>query len=227
MDQEGFLETICRCMYHAQARPGQEDACAGLLKRHLPAFRARLDAGQVLTASAFRWRAHYFLFYETVDHILAPQELLGGVEDVLLAWPGLPWQAGQRFFVPLMDIFHCVAPAGLQHWRRKQPPERIHARLARLKPEMVSSYIFHHYQLQEERPGSFDKYCLIGLQENWLFFYLEHPFVVETPPAPGKLNTANTPADWQAAMNPHFMLWEDARPGQEIWRDIETVFALF
>jgi hypothetical protein len=217
------MEQIYRQMYRAQSLAGQADACAAALALLQPLLHERVRAGRLLTASAYRWGEHFFFYYESIARPIDPEELFGTAGEWLRFWPG---GEEARFFVPLMDIFHCVEPQGVDHWRRKQRPERVFARLARIKPEMVSSYIFYHYQLQEEQPGGFDKYCLIGIHENLLFFYLEHPFVIELPPAPGKLNTQNTPAPWQKAMDPHFLPWTDAPRGQELWRDTETVFTI-
>jgi hypothetical protein len=210
-------------MYRGQCRTRQANACLERMGGISNAVREAVDAGRILTASVFHWRDQFFFNYESVSIPIAPVDLFGRLDDLLNPWPG---EEVERYLVPLIDIFHCVEPHGLDHWRRKKTPARIFAQLARLKPEMVSSYIFYHYQLQEEKPGSFDKYCLIGLNENLLFFYLEHPFVVEPPPAPGKLSTSHSPANWQEVMNPHFEFWEDAPPGQEIWREIETIFTI-
>jgi hypothetical protein len=214
---------IYRQMFRAQSQPGQADACADGFAALQPELQQRIERGQLLTASVFRWGEQFFFYTECIAIPLEAEDLYGPAADMLLVWPG--GEDGRRF-IPLMDIFHCVEPQGLDHWRRKTAPERIFAKVARLKPEMISSYIFYHYQLQEERPGNFDKYCLIGIHENLLFFYLEHPFVVEPPPAPGKLSTKHTPDHWQDVMDPHFDLWADAPAGQAIWRDIETIFTL-
>jgi hypothetical protein len=56
-----------------------------------------------------------------------------------------------------------------------------------------------------------------------MFFYQELPAIVEEPRRSGKLTTSNTPPNWQAVMFPHFILWEDAASGQEIWRAIDLV----
>jgi hypothetical protein len=210
-------------MFRGQSRSGRADSCAAGLAALQPELQKRIERGQLLTISVFRWGEQFFFYSECIANPLEPVDLYGSAGDALLHWPGAE---EDRRFIPLIDIFHCVEPQGLEHWRRKAAPQRIYARLARLKPEMVSSYIFYHYQLQEERPGSFDKYCLIGLHENLLFFYLEHPFVVEPPPVPGKLRTNHTPDHWQDVMDPHFDPWMDAPDGQEIWRDIETIFTL-
>jgi hypothetical protein len=217
------MTTIFRQMYRAQARLGQAAMCVERLRTLAVTIRDRVDSGRLLTCSVFHWGETFLFYYEAIRESCDPADLFSGVYDLFLPWPG---DVHERFLVPLTDIFHCVEPLDLNHWRRKQPPERIHAQVARLRPEMVGSYIFYHYQLQEEVPGSFDKYCLIGIHEDLLFFYLEHPFVVEPPPAPGKLATRNSPKNWQEVMNPHFVYWEDTSSEERIWREIDAVFII-
>ena len=179
-----------------------------------------LQPGDLITLALFQWGDHFFVYYESIQQAPTPSDLFGDMAHLLAAWPGA---VSPRTFVPMMDIFHCLAPESVEHWRRKQPAERIGGRLARLQPAMVSSYIFYHYQLQEEKPGSFDKYGLIAIHENLIFFYQEFPALVELPLRSGKLTTTNTPDHWHEVMFPHFHLWEDAPSGQEIWREVTLV----
>lgn len=213
-------QPLHRFVYRAQCRPGQEAASAAAWRARSDALGDLQIAGRLLTASVFGWERHFFVYYETTDSALTPDDLAGDTGDLLESWPG---GATGRCFVPMMDIFHCGEPRDTGYWRRKSPPERVAARITRLQPEMVSSYIFYHYQLQEEKPGSFDKYCLITIHENLLFFYQEYPQVVESPPRVGKLTTTNSPENWQEVMFPHFRLWDDAPAGEEIWRGIDLV----
>lgn len=218
-----MTQTVHRAVYRAQSKASQTSATIDHFTATTAALQQAIAAGTLLTISLFRWHSHFFIYWESLDQPIAPTDLFGDMTALLETWPG---EAAARTFVPMLDIFHCQAPVDLDHWRRKQPIERLQGRLTRLKPEMASSYIFYHYQLQEEKPGSFDKYCLISMQENLLFFYQEVPAVVEALPRPGKLTTTNTPDHWHDVMFPHFILWDDAPPGQEIWREIEVVFHL-
>jgi len=218
-----MTQTVHRAVFRAQCKAGQETATIDQFNATTAALQQAVAAGTLLTISLFRWGVHFFIYWESVAQPIAPTALFGEMTDLLEAWPG---EAAPRTFVPMLDIFHCQAPVDLAHWQRKQPIERLQGRLTRLKPEMASSYIFYHYQLQEEKPGSFDKYCLISMQENLLFFYQEVPAVVEALPRPGKLTTTNTPDHWQDVMFPHFILWDDAPPDQTIWREIEVIFHL-
>jgi hypothetical protein len=217
--------TLHRSVYRAQAKPGLEEAAAAHFKQQGPLLKVGLKAGDLMTLSLFRWGMHFITYYESIQQPVEPAALFGEMADLLESWPGA---AQPRTFVPLMDIFHWQEPdrAGsdpVEYWRRKQPIERISGRVARLNPDKVSSYIFYHYQLQEEKPGSVEKYGQISLHENLIFFYQEYPVTVEEPRLPGRLTTTHTPDHWQDVMFPHFMLWENVEPGQEIWQSIELV----
>jgi len=219
------MTSIHRSVYRAQAKADQvEDVCRRL-QEQASALPLGTASGDLLTVSLFRWGVHLFFYWESVGQPRSPESLFSGLDDQLVLWPGA---AAPRYFVQMMDIFHYLAPENLDGdpvdvWRRKAPVAQAWGRLARLKPEMVSSYIFFHYQMQEEKPGAGDKYGLISLHEDLIFFYQERPAVVEAAVNTGKLNTANTPERWQDVMFPHFHLWEDAPAGQEIWRGVDTL----
>ncbi|MEZ4860296.1 MAG: hypothetical protein R3C14_03285 [Caldilineaceae bacterium] len=214
------MSTIHRSLYRAQCKAEQSTAATARFTAQSMAIQSLVTNGHVLTAALFRWGNHFFAYWESIDQPLSPAALFGDMRDLLESWPG---EAKPRTFVPMIDIFHWQAPVDLAHWRRQAPVERPVGRITRLKPAMVSSYIFYHHQLQEEKPGSNDKYGLIALHENLLFFYQEAPTVVEPAPYRGRLTTQNTPDDWHGTMFPHFILWEDAPPGQEIWRQVEVI----
>lgn len=98
--------------------------------------------------------------------------------------------------------------------------------MAALKPEQVASYVYHHYQYQEERPGDGDKYGIIGLHENLLFFYSELPATVEPTPYAGKLTTNLRPENWGEVMEPHFRKWSEMETGQAIWKKLALVLTI-
>lgn len=203
-----------------------------------------MRAAGVSALSVFGGDGHWFLYAETKSEAEAqqgsgrgdgqgsgeegecsafePERFFSGAESVLAAWPGKP---EHRLFVPMADIFHYQRPANKEHWRRKSASESF-GRVARLKPDKVSSYVFYHYQYQEEKPGDGDKYGIIGLHGNLLFFYAERPSTVEAPPYEGALNTRNTSEDWGAVMQPHFIEWQGAGDGQRVWMNLERAFDL-
>ena len=127
----------------------------------------------------------------------------------------------------LNDIFHDDVQTDDVPWRRPDwKPARRAGKLARLKPEMYASYVFLHYQLQEEQPRLFSKYYTIGSFGPYIFSYDELPGIVE-PPRAGRLDTKRTPADWPAAMLPHFEPWgPEVSEGEQLWRETESLFHL-
>jgi hypothetical protein len=208
MSQES---AVFRCVYRAELKP-HVDVIAGVERVEKLADQK----GPLLTTSLFQWQTSLFIYAETVGVAFSAEDALGDLGGCLQAWPG--GLLDVRYWVPMMDIFHYSKPQGVDHWRRKTPVEKPFARVIRLRPEKVSSYIFYHYQLQEERPGRGDKYGLITIHEDLLFFYQEQPRVVEESPAGPSLETTNTPPNWGELMSQHFAPWSD--PGEPEWRPI-------
>lgn len=183
--------------------------------------------GQLMTISMFKSEKNIFVYIECPNKIYEPEDLFSELTPFLANWPG---EEQERKWIRMMDIYHCVEPVDNEHWKRKIPVENIIARVMRLKPEMLSSYIFYHWQLQEEKPGSWCKYCSIYLHENLTIMFNEVPDPPETPPYKGKLDTMNTPDDsaWQPLMFEHCIPWEDQMDEyQKMWKNTELLFSFY
>ena len=143
-----------------------------------------------------------FMYVESHEKNVEPEMLATGE---LIPYPnGKKWERAN-------EIFHYSRPVSEEQWRRKKP----HVMVNFLKPEKISSYIYYHYQYQEEYPGDGDRYGIIYLHGQQMIFYLEEPTEVETEEIPGALTTKNTPKScWQELMNTHFA---------DRWRDIEVL----
>lgn len=211
---------VLRRVFRGQAREGHERSVAEQLQAGTTALADRVAIGDILTLSAFRWGRELFLYFECVAEALGPGDLLriDGLED----WPGV---AAPRDWVPMMDIFHYDRPVDLSTWCRGAPRDAHTGRVIRLRPEHVSSYVFYHFQLQEERPGAGDRYGIISLHENLLFFYAESPPTVVKPEYRGLLQTQHTPDDWPSLMSLHFQPWDDD-DGEKEWRPIEHLASI-
>jgi hypothetical protein len=207
-----------RCQFRAQCREGVD--IEGYFREALPGLKERMKEAEAWRLSLFSWNNQLFLYYESRHEGSDPHFLFGQAQEVLEMWPG---GDSPRYWAPMMDIFHYQAPVSEEHWKRKEPAGRPYARIARLHPEQVSSYIFYHYQYQEEKPGDGDKYGVIALHENLMLFYAERPSTIETPPYTGKLSTAHTPTDWGSVMQPHFMMWEGETGNSRIWLELPLV----
>ncbi len=170
--------------------------------------------GRAATLALFQDGANYYLYYETEVGAVTPEELFPDLTPWLLDWPG---KKAPRKWVPLTEIFHYHDISKFASWRttgEKKPWGRV----IRLKPDHIASYVFYHYQRQEEMPGDGDQYGVIGLWENSLFFYSERPSVCTPPHYSGKLATKSSPIDqWPQLMGEHFLT-----PGEQ-WRDIPAV----
>lgn len=214
-------ETVYRQAHRAQVRQGYEEELLSLLGGRAEELAGKVRDGQLLTVSVFQWGRTVFAYSESVGCPVFPDELFGDLSAILELWPG---EERPGSWAPMMDVYHGCEPVSLDFWKRKKPVFRAYATVNRLKPEMVSSYIFYHYQYQEEKPGDWSKYAAIYLHENLMFFYQEEPDGPVTPPYVGKLDTRNTPGQWQELMNRHFMPWPGDPELREPWRAIATIF---
>ncbi|WP_258168318.1 hypothetical protein [Paenibacillus sp. AR247] len=175
---------------------------------------------QVANLSLFADQKQLFLYYECLDTPVLPESLLAETGEQLAEWPG---GAPGRRWVPMTDIFHYQHPVSNSQWARVHKERTPYGRIALLKPEQTASYIYYHYQYQEEKPGDGDKYGMIGMHENVLFFYSELPETITPVLYEGRLKTSLKPENWAEVMEPHFIKWEGAPDGQDIWRKLMLV----
>lgn len=210
-----------RCLYRAECREDVNPSAfwgaqTGLLNE-------RMDRLSLERLSIFQDGKELFLYYECTSQGVELEQLFQGAAEILKEWPG---GEQPRLWVPMMDIFHYQQPVSAEHWKRSHTEGTPYGRVAALKPEQVASYVYHHYQYQEERPGDGDKYGIIGLHENLLFFYSELPATVEPAPYSGKLATNLRPENWGEVMDPHFRKWSEMEPDQAIWKKLALVLSI-
>jgi hypothetical protein len=105
--------------------------------------------------------------------------------------------------------------------------ERV-GRVALIKPDMVSSYIYYHYMLQEGHTGCDNKYCMIGIDGNLIFYYEELPKTAEErlPGWERKISHLSPEwhLTWQELMEPHFILSNDSINEDRMLRPCELLF---
>jgi len=217
------LPSVHRLTFRAQLRAAAAERLPEQLAALKLGLQKQLAMNRLMTASIFCWGDQLFFYYECPRVKMQPEELVAPLDDLLASWPGA---GAPRRWVPMMDIFHYSRPLSTAHWKRSERPIERTGRVIYLRPEMVSSYIFYHYQLQEEQPGvRGGKYGLIAQHENLLFFYMEKPDVEEEESYAGHLKTKNTPPNWGEVMDPHFAPWPD-EDGERLWRPIECLFEI-
>jgi hypothetical protein len=212
---------IIRQSFRAHLHPENRGKTSAFVPSLLAAAQSLVAEGRLLTTSLFIDGLDLFWYSESRDTALLPSELLTPLAPLLDTWPGTP---GPRLWIPLVEVFHFCEPESEEQWARKQPVTKRVGKIALLRPERVASYIYFHYQLQEERAFQGEKYKYICLHENLLFQYDELPAVMESPSAPGRLATHGTPTDWPSTrMDLHFIPWDEKT---RFFRPIETVFDL-
>lgn len=210
-----------RLIYRAQVKDGLEEEVIHILKENKIAKELVLNK-KIMTFTAFKWKKNIFLYYECLEEEVLPEEVFSQAAEYLVDWPG---EDKFRKWIPMIDVFHFNEPVSLEHWLRKAPVELRKGRVAHLKPEMVSSYIYYHYGLQEERAFLGGKYEIIAMHEDLLFGYQEFPNVVEEPLAQKRLQTKATPENWNdTRMDLHFNPWED---GHLYFKQIDQIFAYY
>lgn len=192
---------------------------------HAAVLDAHLDCGNISVCYWFAGEGGLYFYAETEEDeepSVIPSEL---ARQFLQMWPSL---SGPKPAVLMMDVFHDGEPASMEEWRGRRPVERRVGSLARLKPEMYSSYIYYHYQMQEERPSGFNQTYIIGAHENMLFSYFELPASLEDPKREARLKTNHTPQDWHVVMLPHFIPWEQQGEAGEaisaLWLELKQIY---
>ncbi|WNR42688.1 hypothetical protein [Paenibacillus roseipurpureus] len=208
-----------RHLFYSLLKNGTEEAFRASIRQNEGDLRSQLHSEQVLTVSLFQNGSNVCLYLETeLDNF--HWDWPDAYADWLEAWP---CEQESRLSVPMIDIFHDGVPTDPESWRGNRQVEDRVGCIARLKPDMAASYIYYHYQMQEERPESFNKTYIIGAHGTLLFSYREHPASVSETKRAGKLSSQNTPANWQEVMEPHFDMWTDVPDNEKIWRSMERL----
>lgn len=144
--------------------------------------------------SVFVFDDMMFLYVEAKKNVINPDDVISA--DMKKYPNGENWEE-------MSEIFHYSAPQSDEDWERKQPKTPV-LKINYLRPGKISSYIYYHFQYQEEFPCSGDKYGIIFHSDKLLVMYLEEPCESATP-YKGLLSTKNTPIDnWGNLMNEHF-----------------------
>jgi hypothetical protein len=200
-------EKMERFMYRAQTIKYSKAGIRAAIVLCDDKVKKLIEAGILMTVSLFQFKNQLFLYYECIEEEIKPQRFLEPFDDLLESWPGMN---DARKWILMPNIFHFDRPVSPEQWKRRLHVDKRVGRIAQIKQGMLSSYIFHHYQLQEEKRETGNKYCVIGLNESLIFHYEEFPSDVCAPSFAGSLTTSNTPADWRKLMDPHFIQQKNA-----------------
>ena len=160
--------------------------------------------------SVFRYGEAVIVYAESYHDDLKCEDIIAG--DFKAYPDGSLWEN-------LADIFHYSVPQSDEDWMRKMPKEPL-LRVNKLRHEKGSSYVFYHYQYQEEKPCDGDKYGIVFISGDMIFMYLEAPEEYAEK-YPGTLNTTASPVkdDWAKLMNQHF----DMSFSNGKWLEVERI----
>jgi hypothetical protein len=166
-------DMIYRCHYRAQL-DGQSDPSlrTQALRQCEASARAQIDAGRLMTAALYYYHDHLFLYYEAVGAPCTPDIFMAALEPFLTRWPSLD---GARAWAQMYPYYYHCLPQSVQDWRRKTQPQRRRGRIARLDPQRMFSYLYHHLEIVREGLFPGDPYQSIALHEDILFSYFEEP----------------------------------------------------
>lgn len=187
------------------------------LSKYKKQFSYSLEEQLVSVFLIFRHCQFLFIYVETQNDRFSLEWPMA-LQPNLERWPSIH-QTGTA--IELIDIYHDNQPIEGKPWRMKEPEQRV-AKMARLNPEHVGSYIYYHYQKQEEKPGSFNQTYIIGAYGRYMFSYHEVP-ATKGDTRPGRLSTNLTPDNWHEVMQPHFEPW-DYLEEETLWQPMDLEF---
>ena len=154
-----------------------------MLKNELPLDHAAFAAcregalrliktGRLMTAAMYMYKKQLFLYTESLENEVTPEEFLSPLGEIILPQPlegeAAPW-------VKMVPVFWHAEPTDAASWRESRPRQRRRGRIAYLFNDKLTEYVYHHRALTEEGVFRGDKYMFISLWGNLLFSYFEEP----------------------------------------------------
>jgi hypothetical protein len=219
-----------RLLFYSQTHRGTVSEFNQIVMDNAVKLREEWETAGLRQVEVFTSDLYVCVYAEVIDNpVTSIWDWPVSFDRYLEKWPAEPDQdvnaseTLHRLAIPMIDVFHDGMPDNTESWRGSHPIDERVGSIARLKPEMVSSYVYYHYQKQEESPNSFNQTYMIGLQGRLLFSYHELPARTSPVKRQGILTTKNSPDNWHEVMYPHFDLWEEAIEGQQIWRKMERL----
>jgi hypothetical protein len=217
-----------RVLFYSQTRRGTANQFKQIVKDNAAVLRDHSRATGLEQVAVFACDLYVCVYAEAVgSHVASPWDWPVSFERYLEKWPKEPNthvstnETLHRLSIPMIDVFHDGIPD--EAWRGSHSIEERVGSIARLKPEMVPSYVYYHYQKQEESPNSFNQTYMIGMHNRLIFSYHELPSRISPITRQGLLTTKHSPMNWHEVMYPHFDLWEEEIEGQQIWRKMERL----
>lgn len=215
------MAMIYRHQLKSRIHKASGDAFSQILTEEKDQIAASLRDAGINLFKLFRFDNLLFVYAESTDPMLRlalPAKLINALLDSL-------GDFGDHKFVPMLDIFHDAIPRVESTWREPGAPITSLASIVYLRPEKYCSYVFYHFQLQEEGLRKFNKRYIIGALENCLFSYQELPAVIDATNHDRVLHTNVSPENWVELMGEHFQPWEEGLDIEKPWKSMEEIFS--
>lgn len=219
--KERGCRVIERGIYMSQLKAGAREVFMRRLSADADEWRDSLSKDGVIIALSVFIEERLLFIYREARKGADPFAWPASYRDWLALWPG---QAELRDCVSMLDIFHDGIPGEQQDWRGGRQVEQRIGAVTRLKPDWYSSYVYYHYQAQEERPESFNKTYMIGAHGNTLFSYCELPATFSACKPERRLTTHQTPDNWHETMAPHFLPESGETVAENAWKALTCIF---
>ena len=176
------------------------------IKSCLPLWEKAVADGKLRSGSVFVFQDQIFVYYESTVpfHI---EEYLPDISNYVFLWPG---QEKLRPYIPMVKLYQSLPMEEVRDWKRNGDTHP-YLNISRMNLDLLQSYTYYHYQMQEEMPGHNGRYLAIWDSEDWCVLYNEDntggPIDTDYK---GKLTSNLCPVrQWHEYMRPHFYRWPD------------------
>lgn len=167
-------------------------------------FRKAIKKDRLQCVTVFVLGDQIFLYYES-NVPFEISDYLPEISEYVYMWPG---QSELRPYVSMVKYFQSVPMEAVPDWKEARKGRKPYLSISRMKLDKLSSYIFYHYALQEEQPGSNGRYVAIWGNEEWCVLYgIKNSWDKYESEYVGKLDSKNVPEKWRDTMVPHFNRW--------------------
>lgn len=215
------MGNIFRHQFKAKIQEGSLEVFAKLLREKNGEIDGHLAGLNFDFFKLFQFDDLLFVYLES-QTLLTNFEFPAIFDEVLVDWPG---ESGSQKFVSLLDIFHDAIPRPESVWRDSGSSRESLGSIVYLRPEKYCSYVFYHFQLQEEGMRKFNKHYVIGAHENCLFSYQELPAVIDKTNHDRILSTNVSPENWVELMGEHFRPWPEGLDIEKPWKSMKEIFS--
>jgi hypothetical protein len=173
-----------------------------------------VETDAVITASAGYADGITYLYMETTDPSVGPEDIVAGGAAVLP--DGSKW-------LHLPEIFHYYPVDGGKFRREVSGKQPIFA-LNKLEFDRIGSYVYWHYIHQEGNQYNIDRFYCIFQHGDKIISYREEPEErVTWAEREGQPHNPVDSREWDALMETHFKAWPD---GTKRWVQMDKVDVL-